>query len=59
MLLKPGVPAYRRRIIRGREVAIVTLCDSVTGRRRDFWLGDFGMPESYLDATNGQTGNTT
>lgn len=39
-------PAYRRRIIRGREVAYVTLLDQATGRRRDYWLGAYGSPES-------------
>ncbi len=39
-------PAYRKRIIRGREVAIVTLSDVVTKRRRDFYLGLYGTPES-------------
>jgi len=43
---KPGVPAYRRRIVRGREIAVVTLRDAATGQRRDHWLGEYGTPES-------------
>lgn len=42
----PGVPTYRRRVIRGREIAVVTLYDTSTGRRRDYWLGEYGTPES-------------
>lgn len=44
---KPGIPAYRRRIIRGRKIAIVTLYDVNTRRRRDVWLGEYGSPESH------------
>jgi len=43
---KPGVPAYRRRVVRGREIAVVTLHDTTTGKRQDFWLGEYGTPES-------------
>jgi len=39
-------PTYRRRIVRGRQVAYVTLRDAETGQRRDFWLGPYGTPES-------------
>lgn len=39
-------PAYRRRKIRGRDVAYATFRDFVTGRKRDFWLGDYGTEES-------------
>lgn len=39
-------PAYRRRSIRGKEVAYVTLRDQATARRRDYWLGPYGSPES-------------
>lgn len=39
-------PSYRRRTIRGREIAVVCLPDSATKRRQDFWLGDYGSPES-------------
>lgn len=41
-----GVPSYRRRIVRSRPVAVVTIHDSTTGRRRDVWLGEYGSPES-------------
>ncbi len=37
-------PAYRRR--RGFSQALVTLTDTATGKRRDYWLGEFGSPES-------------
>ncbi len=37
-------PAYRKR--EGYTHAIVTLRDSATGRARDFWLGEYGTPES-------------
>ncbi|GAB4550492.1 MAG: site-specific integrase [Phycisphaerales bacterium] len=37
-------PAYRRR--KGYTQAIVTLTDAVTKRRRDYWLGEYGTPES-------------
>ncbi|MDQ7014250.1 MAG: hypothetical protein Q9O74_10180, partial [Planctomycetota bacterium] len=37
-------PAYRQR--KGDDQAIVTLTDSVTGKRRDYWLGEFDSPES-------------
>ena len=37
-------PAYRQR--KGYDQAIVTLIDSVTGKRRDYWLGEFDSPES-------------
>lgn len=39
-------PAYRQRAIRGKEIAYVTLRDQITGRRRDYWLGSYGSPES-------------
>ncbi len=42
----PGVPTYRRRTVRGREIAVVTLYDATTGKRRDCWLGEYGTPES-------------
>ena len=38
------VPAYRQRA--GYDQAIVTLTDAATGKRRDYWLGTFGTPES-------------
>ncbi|MCG3122060.1 MAG: hypothetical protein GIKADHBN_00436 [Phycisphaerales bacterium] len=38
------VPLYRRR--RGSPHAIVTLTDSATGKRRDYWLGEFNTPAS-------------
>ena len=38
------VPAYRQRP--GYTHGITTLTDAVTGRRRDFWLGEFNTPES-------------
>jgi len=37
-------PSYRQR--KGYDQAIVTLTDSVTGKRRDYWLGEFDSPES-------------
>ena len=37
-------PSYRRR--KGYNQAIVTLRDSVTGFRRDSWLGEYDSPES-------------
>ncbi|QKK08400.1 MAG: hypothetical protein HND58_09580 [Planctomycetota bacterium] len=37
-------PAYRRRS--GYDQAIVTLTDSATGKRRDYWLGEYGSPQS-------------
>ncbi len=36
--------AYRRR--KDSDQALVTLTDSVTGRRRDYWLGKYGSPAS-------------
>lgn len=39
-------PEYRRRTIRGREIAIVRLPDVETKTRRDYWLGEYGSPES-------------
>lgn len=38
------MPAYRKR--KGYDQAIVTLTDSVTGKRRDYWLGTYGTRES-------------
>jgi hypothetical protein len=43
---QPTPPAYRKRLIRGREVAFVTLRDRETGSRRDYWLGPYGTPET-------------
>lgn len=37
-------PAYRQR--KGYDQALVTLSDSVTKERRDYWLGTYGTPES-------------
>lgn len=37
-------PAYRQR--KGYTQAIVTLTDAVTKRRKDYWLGEYGSPES-------------
>ncbi len=37
-------PSYRNR--NGYDQAIVTLRDSATGFRRDYWLGSFDSPES-------------
>ena len=33
-------PSYRQR--KGYDQAIVTLTDSVTGYRKDYWLGTYG-----------------
>ena len=38
------VPTYRQRA--GYAHALVTLTDSATGKRRDYWLGPHGSPES-------------
>jgi integrase len=43
-IVKP--PAYRKRRIRGRDIAVVTLRDASTGQRRDVWLGAYGTPQS-------------
>jgi hypothetical protein len=40
----PKTPSYRRR--KNYTQAIVTLTDSGTGRRRDYWLGEHGSRES-------------
>ncbi|MDX2199591.1 MAG: hypothetical protein SF069_11545, partial [Phycisphaerae bacterium] len=40
----PKTPSYRCRV--GYAQAIVTLTDSVTKKRRDFWLGPHGSAES-------------
>lgn len=40
----PKTPSYRKRS--GYDQAIVTLTDSVTKRRRDYWLGAYGSPSS-------------
>lgn len=40
----PKTPSYRLRP--GYTQAIVTLTDSRTGKRRDYWLGEHGSPES-------------
>ena len=37
-------PTYRQR--KGYDQAIVTLTDSVTRYRKDYWLGAYGSPES-------------
>ncbi len=37
-------PSYRQR--KDYDQAIVTLTDSVTGYRKDYWLGPYGSPES-------------
>ncbi len=39
-----ALPAYRQR--KGYDQAIVTLTDSVSGKRRDYWLGTFDSSES-------------
>jgi len=43
--MKKKVPSYRHR--KGFEQAIVTLTDAKTKKRRDYWLGPHGSPESY------------
>lgn len=40
----PKTPSYRKRP--GRGQALVTLTDSATKRRRDYWLGKYGSAES-------------
>ena len=37
-------PSYRQRT--GYNQAIVTLTDSVTRYRKDYWLGPYGSPQS-------------
>lgn len=39
-------PAYRRKVVRGKAAAVVTLPDRSSGRRHDYWLGPYGSPES-------------
>jgi hypothetical protein len=41
---KSKVPGYRARPEYGQ--AIVTLTDAASGKRRDYWLGEIGSPES-------------
>jgi hypothetical protein len=41
---KPRIPSCRQRP--GYDQALVTLTDSVTGQRRDYWLGEAGTRES-------------
>lgn len=38
------IPSYRQRP--GRSQALVTLTDAATRQRRDYWLGEYGSPES-------------
>jgi len=40
----PKTPAYRKRL--DRVQALVTLTDSATRRRKDYWLGEYGTPAS-------------
>lgn len=40
----PKTPSYRKR--KGYDQALVTLTDARTGKRRDYWLGAHGTPES-------------
>jgi len=39
---RPQIPSYRQR----HDRALVTLTDSQTKRRRDYWLGSFDSPAS-------------
>jgi len=39
-------PAYRKRKVRGKQIAYLTLSDAAIGARRDYWLGPYGSPES-------------
>src|SRR5436190_10907928 len=41
---KPKTPEYRERVPYGQ--AIVTLTDTVTKKRKDYWLGEFDSPAS-------------
>ena len=43
--MRNTVPSYRRRS--GSSQAIVTLSDSVSKQRRDYWLGEHGSRESW------------
>ena len=42
--MRTRVPSYRKR--KGYSQALVTFTDAVTGRRRDYWLGEYGTPQS-------------
>lgn len=42
----PKPPAYRLRVIRGRQIAYVRLRDTESGRIRDVWLGEYGSAQS-------------
>lgn len=42
----PKPPAYRLRVIRGRQIAYVRLRDAESGRIRDVWLGEYGSAQS-------------
>jgi integrase len=46
MRIRSEAPAYRRREVRGKLRAYVTLPDAATGRRKDYWLGEFESPAS-------------
>lgn len=41
----PTTPSYRCRP--GYSQALVTLTDSLSRKRRDYWLGEYGTPESW------------
>jgi len=43
---RPTPPTYRRKAVRGRNYAVVTLTDAATHERRDVILGPYGSPES-------------
>ncbi len=43
----PQAPSYRKRSLRGRTFAVVTLTDKISKKRRDFWLGEYDSSESH------------
>ncbi len=45
-MARNGVPTYRKRRLRGRDVAYVTLTDHESGKRCDHWLGAYDTPAS-------------
>ena len=47
-MARQSPPGYRRKIVRGKPRAYVTLTDSGTGKRRDVYLGTYGSAESRI-----------
>jgi hypothetical protein len=44
-----GIPAFRKKDIRGISYAVVTMTDAATGKRKDFLLGKHGTRESKAE----------